>query len=462
MISLFFNYLATQPRVAVLRDGDLVRFRLPKENALQIGDVFRAKVASTSPGINAAFLELGDHGQGFLNQLPATMKTGQTHLVQVKRLPVGKKVAQLSKEIKIQGLHLIHIVEGNRVNFSKRFPKDQRREELTQALAAFPGGWIVRSAAQTLDSAAIAAEAQRLLALKERCSQSEGKPQCLYRESLLSQLILSYHGEGIRSIYVDNESAYEKAKQELQQHFPQYVNLLQLHKNDIPLFSLYKIDSQIEAALNPRVWLKTGGYLDIHHSAALTTIDVNSGKNSKKKTGASSALRTNLEAIPFIANQIELRNIAGLIVIDFINCRDKNWQRELEMAMKKAMAKDALKCDILPVSQFGLMELSREQMGQSLAQEIGETCHHCKGRGWLETSRYLATEVQRQLIIEANNMKGETFEISCGQDLGNYLSSNRPILFSAIENALEIKISIKVTGPGRKFKISLSDSKPKD
>jgi len=476
--SLFINVLPAAFRLAVLQDERLVRLEIVARRSkgpATAGAIFLGRVSGINTGIQAAFIDIGGKRHAFLNRrdlpprllaaeaasLESVLKEGRTLLVQVTKPGYEGKLPQVSGDLKLLGFSCILLPCSEGVRFSRQFTGE--RKPIREALAEVQGdrtlGWIVRSAATPQAAATIAAEAKVLIARLAQLEREaeKGAPRQLYADDPIEEFLREYTKELPRSIYVDDEGLFAEVQERLRLGPPHLLAALKLHGGPSPLFDVYKIETEIMRASAAHVWLPSGGSLVFRQTEAMVTIDVNSGKNIKKRAGQSAALRTDLEAAVEIAHQLRVRNLAGLIVIDFINATEPGWRKLVDDACRTALAADPLAPDYLPINRFGLAHLTRARQRNSLAHVLQEPCPRCAGSGRIERLEIIALEIQRRLQHEAAGLNEPRMILRCHPELASYLDSHRKHLLAPLEQALAITIAVEeeATMPPRAYSLDL-------
>ncbi|MDJ0835943.1 MAG: ribonuclease E/G [Acidobacteriota bacterium] len=456
-ISLFANRMPGLMRLARLRNGRLEGLSLHRpDDPPAPGSIFKAKVVEVHAGIQAAYLDVGGAENVFLDRgnlppgllpsrkttIESVLKPGREMPVQLRKPALGDKLARVDGEIKLAGLRLIHLPLGAGVSFSREFKGD--RENLAERLPE-QGGWIVRSAAAEVRPEVLDAEAKVLAARYRDLQQAaaSGKPRLLYREDPVLAAVHEIGLSRLRNLHVDDETYGEELRTQLLATAPDLAARLSIHREASSLFDTYKIESQIDDLRAAKVWLKSGGRLHFHQTEAMVTIDVDSGKHGKSRGGLSAALRTNLEAADELAVQLRARNLAGLIVVDFINAKEPDWRTRVDNALKKALTADPARVELLRIDRFGLARLSRERRGPDLAHILTEPCNTCRGTGRRDRLETITADIQKQLLRESKGMTGETYTLSCGQSLADHLTKRKDLYFAPIETLQEIKIQIE-------------------
>ena len=471
-LSVFVNCLPAATRIAVTQKGRLIHWNVHLPGATPaLGSLFLARVKQWHPGMKAAFLDLGQEDPAFLDsrdlpkslQDPApVLKEGQSLIVQVKKPAYGKKLIQVTANIKLLGFHVVLLPDQSGIFFSRRFKGDQDKwkRQFTWIDNQKPSyGLIVRSSAGEVEPAQVEAEirymAQRLH--KATKSGDQGKNRPLLIEDPVLTCLKEFDRQGINNIFVDNHTTYQQIRDTLAATNPPLLSALKCHAGETPLFDVYKIESAIDASRAARVWLKSGGWLDIGQTEAMVTIDVNSGKGRKGKQGMSAALTTNLEAAQELANQLRLRNLSGLIAVDFINAPDAGWQKICDRALAKSLRQDPLPVDLLPINRLGLAQLSRSRQFAGADDLLSQPCDRCGGRGRMPSLQGTLIEIQKITLRDAPGLEGDVLTFICGRDLAAHLKQNHGLLFQAAQDhfGMEVRIRTKATLPPLGFKVEL-------
>lgn len=386
MYRLYIQQTPDALRIAIKKNGELWSLKLvPSAEKVHLNQIYVAQVSSLAKGIAGVFLDLGDDQAGFLNQDDAQLqegqelKPGQTRIVQIKRLGEGNKQHLTTADIKLMGLQLIYLPRGNVVRFSKRFSGDRQAIELAFKAAELTeaGGWIVRSGASERGLDALLMEAQSLAerwqALVQDVQQS-GKARMLFAEHPVLEAIFAYASEGIDAIYFEDGPFYEDMRERIKEHAHELLAKLERPIQGESVFDRYQIQSEMERALQNRVWLKSGAYLDFQITAAMVTVDVNTGKNTKPKA----EMKANLEACAAIAYQLRLREWGGLVAIDFASTPHKTDRQALDKALRNAFADDPEPTQFQPTNAFFVAMLSRRKSGASWSDFYLTACPYCK------------------------------------------------------------------------------------
>lgn len=440
MLSLFVQVLPQGFRIALCRADRLLRFSFLPSEPPPVGSLFCARVVDPKPDLNLAFLELGDGLRGVLNvrDLPKALrdqgldtagrllKPNQIIPVQIRKQAYGDKLAGLTAKISWPGFNLVYLPFEPGMRFSKRFSGD--KQPIQRALAQFgEGGWIVRRTAGERAEEKLIAEAKRLLEKHQLHFEKaqEGKSRLVYQTPVLQSLLVEYAGSEFRSIIVDDVNVYDDLKSFLKEDCPAWLSALKLHQEETPIFDTYRLESRVEEALAEKVYLKTGGSLRIQNTEAMTVIDVNSGKNTKRKSGSDPSVITNREAVEEIARQILLRNIGGLIVIDLVDAPRGKEAESLLQKMTELLRAEGGEVRCLDIDEFGLLRISRRRNGPSLDEQLKTECRTCRGSGMQADWSLLETQIQIALLRQAAGLSDEVLEVHAAPGLAGYLRNRK-------------------------------------
>ncbi len=445
---ILINWSPQETRVAVIEYGAVQELHV--ERALERGlvsNVYLGKVARVLPGMQSAFVDVGLERAAFLHvadlwqrplegeALPANrygaparpierqVFEGQTLMVQVIKDPIGTKGARLSTQISIAGRMLVFLPQDEHIGVSQKIPAEQR-EALrlrVQALAAAgaaggkTGGFILRTNAEDASDTELAEDIAYLRKTWARIKDAASRqpPASLLHEdlNLLQRVLRDLAGEHTQSIRIDSSEQFEALMAFGRELMPAAAAQLQHYKGERPIFDLYSVDEEIGRALGRRVELKSGGYLIIDQTEALTTIDVNTGGFVGVRSFDDTVFKTNLEAAQSIARQLRLRNLGGIIIIDFIDMAQPEHQQAVLAELRKQLARDRVKTQVGGFSALGLVEMTRKRTRESLAQLLCEPCAQCEGAGRVRTARTVAYDILREILREARQFNPREFRV---------------------------------------------------
>ena len=444
---LLINITPQETRVALVAQAAVQEIHIERtlERGLA-GNVYLGRVVRVLPGMQSAFIDIGLERAAFLHvadlwqrmlvngesrqsgapqplPIEKLVSEGQSLLVQVIKDPIGAKGARLSTQISLAGRLLVHLPQDHHIGVSQKIDDPELRDSLRQRLASLAQqhdaaagmGFIVRtnaedaSDAELLDDIAYLRKIWSTLDKKVRGSQA---PVLLYQELSLAQRVLrDLVTEATRSIQVDSRENYERLRDFAAEFMPAVVERIQLYRGERPLFDLYNIDGEIEKALGRRVDLKSGGYLIIDQTEAMTTVDVNTGGFVGARNFDDTVFKTNLEAAQAIARQLRLRNLGGIILIDFIDMASPQHRAAVLDELRKSLWRDKVKVTVNGFSQLGLVEMTRKRTRESLAHLLCEPCPTCAGQGQVKTARTTCYDILREILREARQFNPKEFRI---------------------------------------------------
>ena len=411
-----------QTRVAVLEDGRLVELYLERPvHQRVVGNIYKGVVANVLPGMQAAFVDIGLERNAFLyvddaiveakenevktkKSIEQLLRPGEEIMVQVVKEPFGSKGARLTRQITIPGRHLVLMPTADYIGISRRIEGTEERERLRQIVSKMRPenmGLIVRTVAEGEEEAVLQQDLNFLLPLWERVQarfRQKKAPCLIYQDlDLIYRIIRDLFTDEIKRLIVDTHYEYEKILETLDVIDPSLKDRVECYCGREPIFDVYGIEPEIERALSRVVWLNCGGYLVFDHAEALTVIDVNTGKYTGKTNLADTVLKTNLEAAAEIMRQIRLRDIGGIIIIDFIDMDNEEHAKQvLDILMEKSK-QDRTKTHVLGFTHLGLVEMTRKKARQGLDAVLQQSCPYCNGRGKVLAADVISARTERQL-----------------------------------------------------------------
>ena len=419
---IIINYDPKQTRVALLEDGKVVEiyFERPLHQRL-VGNIYKGVVENVLPGMQAAFVNIGEERNAFyyVDEVPQPggeeanegklpiqrlLRVKDEVLVQVMKESFGSKGARLTGHVTLPGRYLVLMPGFNYVGVSRRIVSQEERERLKKEMEGLhPSnmGVIVRTAAEGADTDSLKNDLQNLLQIWQKINNLFPKvkaPALLYRDpALIYRIVRDLFNDHVIQLIIDNEEQYNKIMEHLDCFSPHLKERMVYYDKRQPIFEHFAIEEEIERSLNRMVWLKCGGYLVFDETEALTAIDVNAGKYTGKSNLEETILKTNLEAVEEVARQIRLRDIGGIIIIDFIDMHlPENRQLVLEK-LKQEMNKDRTKSQVLGITSLGLVEVSRKKVKQGLSAVMLQPCPYCHGKGKTLSLEAVSSKVEREL-----------------------------------------------------------------
>lgn len=468
-------------RIGVLEDGRLDQ--LYYERAAEkkyLGNIYKGRVVNVEPSIQAAFIDIGIGRNGFLHvsdvlgiykdstvvpvdrlseRVPGSrdmkmqdiLRKGQDILVQISKDSIGMKGPSLTTYVSLPGKYLVLMPGVSRHGVSKRIRDGSERSALRKKLASLDPpegmGYIVRTAGEEETAELLKKDFDGLMSswtdIVEKV-RTRRTPTLLFQESdLVTRSLRDLFDSSVEEILIDESAVYEHGKDFLLGVMPQAAERLKHYTGKTPLFTKFGIEQQIERIYNRRIQLPSGGWIILEQTEALVSVDVNSGKYRDEEDLESTALKTNLEAAEVICQELRLRDLGGLVVIDFIDMEKMPNRRELEQAVKSCLSKDKAKSWITRVSRFGIIEMTRQRVRPSFESSNHVACSCCEGTGWVKSPTSAGIEILRRLRGELGQRQKKTCEITTGPDVTKYLCSDRGELLANFEKDYNKKIVVK-------------------
>ena len=428
---LLINVTPTETRVALIENGtvnELFVERAAKRGL--VGNIYKAKVVRVLPGMQAAFVDIGLSRTAFLHindmvwprnqptpNVFELLQPGQILTVQVMKDMLGTKGARLSTDLSIPSRYLVMMPYGHHTGVSQRIESEEERDRLRsiieriQAEHKLPGSVIVRTAAEGIAEEAIAQDMAYLAKLWEfiqRKQKSIVVPSLVFEELPLPQRIIrDLANEDTVKIQVDSREVFQKLQEFVDEFVPTMHDRLKHYPGECPIFDLYNVENDIQKALQTRVALKSGGYLMIDQTEAMTTIDVNTGSYVGGRSLEDTVFKTNMEATQVIVRELRLRNLGGIIIIDFIDMQEAQHRDEVLKQFEEVLEKDHAKTKITQVSELGLVEMTRKRTRESLEHLLCESCPTCQGRGYVKTAETICYEIFREILRYSRDFKSQ-------------------------------------------------------
>ena len=440
---ILINWSPQETRVAVVEQGAVQELHVERslERGL-VGNVYLGKVARVLPGMQSAFIDIGLERAAFLHvadvwqrqpegEPPQVARSsqplvpiekqvfeGQALMVQVVKDPIGTKGARLSTQISIAGRHLVFLPQDDHIGVSQKIPSEQRdalRSRLQNLVGAQGGGFILRTNAEDSSDIELGEDIAYLRKTWARIKDASIKlpvQSLLHQDlTLLQRVLRDLVGEGTQTIRIDSKEQFEHLAHFAKEFMPASATRLQLYKGERPIFDLYSIDEEVAKALGRRVELKSGGYLIIDQTEALTTVDVNTGGFVGARNFDETIFKTNLEAAQTIARQLRLRNLGGIVIVDFIDMLRENHRDTVLAEFKKQLARDRIKTTVNGFSSLGLLEMTRKRTRESLSHQLCEPCSACAGKGVVKTARSVSYDILREILREARQFDPREFRV---------------------------------------------------
>ncbi len=440
--SILINFTPQETRVAILEQGIVQELHVERHTTRGlVGNIYLGRVVRILPGMQSAFVDVGLERTAFLHvadiwqarvgdvanreyrPIEEVISEGQTLLVQVIKDPIGTKGARLSTQVSIAGRMLVYLPQEKHIGISQRIDEAERealRERLTRLVPEDEaGGFILRTIAETADEKSLQDDINYLrkiwAGLKQQISTS-AVPSLMYQDLSLAQRVLrDFANPETERILVDSRETFQKLKDFAAIYVPGITGLLEHYNEDRTLFDLYGVEEEIQRALSRRVDLKSGGYLIIDQTEAMTTVDVNTGAFVGVRNFDETIFKTNLEAAQAIARQLRLRNLGGIIILDFIDMDHEAHQEAVLAELRKCLSRDHMRMTVNGFTALGLVEMTRKRTRESLARVLCETCPTCDGRGQVKTARTVCYEILRELVRESRQFEAREYRVIASQ-----------------------------------------------
>ena len=437
---ILINVTPQETRVAVTEQGAVQELHLERVSSRGlVGNIYLGRVCRVLPGMQSAFVEIGltraaflhvadiwmaRNGNGAEKPIEKILSEGQTLLVQVVKDPIGSKGARLSTQVSIAGRLLVYLPQDPHIGISQRIEDEAERENLRERIHALlppgeTGGFIVRTVAEAADDAELAADIEYLITLWKQiqlAAQTAAPQAVLYQDLSLATRVLRDLVSGTTDrIIVDSRETFAKLQEFAQRYTRQALPILEPYGGERPLFDLFGVEDEIARALARRVDLKSGGYVIIDQTEALTTIDVNTGGFVSGRSFDDTIFKTNLEAAQAIARQLRLRNLGGIIIVDFIDMESQEHRDAVLAEFRRALSRDRTRVTVNGFSQLGLVEMTRKRTRESLAHMVCEPCPVCEGRGELKTAQTICYDILREILRADRQFNAKEYRILAAQ-----------------------------------------------
>lgn len=486
---IFINSTPQESRIAILEDGILAEFLIERKLERGIvGNIYKGEVARVIPGMQAAFVDIGAEKAAFLHvsdftsagenvsafitgaeeeivfegaprpstrRLPIErqLSKGQEVLVQAAKDPLGMKGARITSHISLPGRYLVFMPGSSRIGISRRIEDEKERKRLREialSLLTEEGGFILRTACEGRSKKEIQRDLSFLAKLWGRIqkkAETAPAPSLIHQDlDLIARTIRDFFTPNTHQLFIDNIKEYRRMLDFVGHFMPRLKSRIALYTHTEPIMDHYGIEEMMAKALQPKVWLRSGGYITIERTEALTAIDVNTGRFVGKKNQEETVLRTNLEAAQEVVHQLRLRNIGGIIIIDFIDMEKEANRKRVYEALKEAIKKDKARTNILKISELGLVEMTRQRSRESLENVLLSPCPYCEGRGRVKSHVTIAYEILRAVKKERTHLEdGKRIVVRLHPDIANFLYDEKSHGLDNLERDINHKIIIKAS-----------------
>ncbi len=484
---ILINATSYEVRLALVEDGNLSEFHMqrPTEKGL-MGNIYKGRVVRVLPGMQAAFIDIGLDRTGFLYvddiclagpvatdvsdtsdynpcitdcaitqvhvqglRIEDVLHEGQDILVQVSKDPIGTKGARLTCHITLPCRNLVFIPQTDHIGISRKIEDEEVRDRLKnliQAIRPEGTGFIVRTVAEHATREELEADMEFLMLLwddiVERAEKTETRSLIHKDLDITLRSIRDFFSTDVDNLIIDDPVAHEKIVGHVKTFAPQLLEKISLYQESTPLFEAYNIEVEISRAIEKKVWLRSGGYIIIESTEALSVIDVNTGRYVGKSDLSDTIFKTNMEAAVEIAYQLRLRNIGGIIIIDFIDMENDSHREQLYTTFKEAVKKDKSRNNILKLSEFGLVQMTRKRISENLHQLMCEPCHYCGGEGMIKSRRTICYDIFRKITRNAKKYKGNNVTLQVHPRIANLLNNEEELTKVKVEKEIGKRIIV--------------------
>jgi len=471
---ILINSLTKEVRIAVLEEGELVEFYVERKGDRGlVGNIYKGKVTKIVPAVQAAFVDIGEGRNAFLYvkdavsadfdeeeieeepeaELPPieeVVSVGQELLVQVAKEPIGTKGPRVTTNVTVPGHYLVLLPTINKLGLSRRITDEAERERLKRAVEKIKPedyGLIVRTAAEGATEEELKKDLDYILKVWEGLKEKAEKrppPALLYRDlEIVPKTLRDLLTEDVKEVLIDSKGEFERALSFTKAFIPKLTDRIKLYGEKVPLFEKFQVEKAIEKALSRKVFLPGGGYIVIDETEALVSIDVNSGKFKKSSSLEETALEINLKAAKEIARQLRLRDIGGIIVIDFIDMQSQKNKELLLETFERELSKDRARTKIVSMSDLGLVEMTRKRVKKSLGKTLTVTCPYCEGRGRVKSPETVAFEVERELLSFLKGVKpGKQVVVYANPAVAQKLKNEEGEIVERIKQLFQVSIKV--------------------
>ena len=490
---LVINVTSQETRIALIENGIIAELFIERQSEKGIGgNIYKGRVVRVLPGMQAAFVDIDLDRSAFLyvddvyedydylelmmggsrengdvslerdrkdtlapsrysSPIEDMLHEGQEVLVQVSKEPIGSKGARVTAHISLPGRYLVFMPTVDHIGVSRRIEDEGERKRLKEIVSRIKppdAGFIVRTASEGRTEEDLLMDLNFLLKLWERVQNKKVNapvPSIIHSDlDICLRAIRDLYTKDVGKVVVDSAKEYNELIEFIETFIPQLKYSIEFYEAEEPIFDAYGIEVEISRALGRKVWLKSGGYIVIEETEALTAVDVNTGKYVGKGNPEDTILKTNLEAVKEIAYQLRLRNIGGIIIIDFIDMEREGGRERVFQTLYEALKKDRAKTNILRISELGLVEMTRKRTRENLSRILCESCSYCEGKGVIKSKTTLCFEIFREIRREAMNVPSNMIIVSLHPEVADFLYDEERYAIEELEDKLKKKIIIKV------------------
>ncbi|WP_111978306.1 ribonuclease G [Algibacillus agarilyticus] len=474
---ILINVTPSETRVALVENGSLQEVHIERQAKKGlVGNIYLGMVSRVLPGMQAAFVDIGLEKAAFLHASDITInqtlkdedaitspqpvrditelvKDGQSIMVQVVKDPLGTKGARLTTEITIPSRYLVFMPGANHVGVSQRIDSPEERDRLKDITSEYcdeDASFIVRTAAEGADEGELRQDAKFLRRVWKKIQERKKrgkKHSCLYQDlTIACRILRDLINTELERIRVDSKLTFEQLLEFIDEFIPELRNKMEYYPGERPIFDIFNVENDIQRALERKVELKSGGYLIIDQTEAMTTIDINTGAFVGHRNLEETIFNTNIEATQALARQLRLRNLGGIIIIDFIDMMDADHRRRVLHSLEMALARDHAKYNINGFSALGLVEMTRKRTRESLEHILCSNCPSCDGRGTLKTVETICYEIMREIVRVNRAYDADKFVVYANQQVADYILSEESHALGELELFIAKQIKVQAEG----------------
>ncbi len=487
---LVINVTAQETRIALIENNTIAELYIERTREKGIvGNIYKGRVVRVLPGMQAAFVDIGLEKAAFLyvadvfdameeyenllddgkkeeltgdvhdgthpdykvlHPIEDLLQEGQELLVQVSKEPIGTKGARITAHISLPGRHLVYMPTVDHIGISRRIEEEEERDRLKDIVdrQKQPGaGYIVRTASEGKTEEDLKSDMQYLAKIWAEISKKKEKcaVPCLIHADLdvVQKVVRDIVTDDVNRIVVDSKHDHDRIVQFISTFMPKMKSSIELYDEEEPIFDHYGLEVEISRALGRKVWLKSGGYIIIEQTEALTAIDVNTGRFVGKHNLEDTILKTNLEAVKELAYQLRLRNIGGIIIIDFIDMEKEVNREKVYAALEEALKGDKSKTNILKISELGLVEMTRKRVRESIGRMMCEPCPYCEGRGYVKSKTTICHEIFRELRREMLDIRGTKVLLTVHPQVADLLYDEERRGLEELEKKFKKRVTVR-------------------
>ncbi|MBN1984061.1 MAG: Rne/Rng family ribonuclease [Chitinivibrionales bacterium] len=497
---ILFNATTTEKRAALLEDGKLAELVVERPDKYRIlGNIYRGRVTTILAGIQSAFIDIGLDMSAFLHAsdvdpallmnedaiehytgrgekskrkqiarvpIEEVLSVGQDILVQVTKEPIGNKSPKVTTQISLAGRFLVLVPDTDFIGVSKKTQDQKARQKLKRLVSQIKPkgiGFIVRTIGLKVSETEFVAEMKSLISQwgsAQKTALSGSGPKLILKEcSITTQVIRDLFSEDVSEVHVDQSDDYDEVVAYVRSFSAELCKRVHLYKGDVPLFDSFNIEKEIDRSLKRKVWLKNGGYLYFDHAEALWAIDVNTGRNIGKKDLEETIMQTNLAAVGEICRQLRLRDIGGLIVVDFIDMRKADHRRRIEEEMRRQLSHDPTTTSCTGLSKFGLIEITRKRVRPELQELFTDLCHACNGLGRVFSPATVTASIDRWLQRARTTECPRTITIMLSPSVHSYIKKDNARIIKEMEKLYGFTIELVIDESLDQDEFSIFDQK---